>query len=180
MKNSNIPWNTIEKVLSKSSPKEMLRLVQQLYKLNQENRTYIQTKYGLVDPIKTYKDILRECFHSDNLFDDLGLSSVKKAIRQYKQVVGDTKGILELTIFSIERGTQATLEYGDMNGSFYDSLETLFFQAVNILKQSDPSVIDHYLPRLRSVVKKADGIGWGYYDTIADVLREEYPGIHNF
>ena len=58
---------------------------------------------------------------------------------------------------------------------FYCSLESMFDNALQALIKSDAETIDEYLPRLQTIVEKAQGIGWGYYDTIADLLYEYFP-----
>ena len=52
---------------------------------------------------------------------------------------------------------------------------TAFTQVVKTLQNSDQDTIDRFLPRLKGVVRQAHGIGWGYYDAIAETLEEAFP-----
>ena len=51
----------------------------------------------------------------------------------------------------------------------------MFDNALQTLVKSDQNTIDEYLPRLQTIVNKADGIGWGYYDTIIELLYHYFP-----
>ena len=44
-----------------------------------------------------------------------------------------------------------------------------------MLQNSDQDTIDRFLPRLEGIVRQAQGIGWGYYDAIAETLKEAFP-----
>ena len=170
----SVKWTDAKKVLASKDPKELLALIKDLYSLNQQNKTFIQTKYSLIDPIKPYKEIIGECISLDYK-KPINLSGAKKAISQYRKAVGNSKGILELMVFYVECGNDLTCEYGDIDEPFYCSLESMFNNALRALVESDEETIDEYLPRLQTIVENAQGIGWGYYDTIADLLYEYFP-----
>jgi hypothetical protein len=51
----------------------------------------------------------------------------------------------------------------------------MFTQIVKRLQQSDHDTMDRFLPRLQGIVRQARGIGWGYYDAIAETLEEAFP-----
>jgi hypothetical protein len=67
------------------------------------------------------------------------------------------------------------VDYGDIDEGFYESLESMFTQVVKMLQHSDQETIDRFLPRLKGIVRQAHGIGWGYYDAIAEMLAEAFP-----
>ena len=176
--NKNIPWSDVKGVLTKKDSKELLLLIKDLYSLNKDNKTFIQTKYSFIDPIKPYRDIIEQSLYPDPIKNDpISLSDGKKAISRYKKAVGDPNGILELMVYYVECGNQLTVDYGDIDEKFYYSLESMFIDILKILSGSEQQTIDKYLPRLRILVDKANGIGWGYYDNMSDYLFEAFgPG----
>ncbi len=105
----------------------------------------------------------------------LALLSGANAIQAYKKTTNCKEGTLELMMYFVECGNKFTILYGDIDEDFYGNLETMFQDVVDIVKQSNKEIIDHYLPRLKRVVKDADGIGWGYYDTIEEYLSDAFP-----
>ena len=177
MKNDNkkIAWNEVKKILSQKDSKELLHLVKDLYSLNQENKTFIQARYSLIDPIKPYKEIIEQSLYPDPMSrKPISLSNGKKAISRYRKAVGDPKGVLELMVYYVECGNQLTVDYGDIDEQFYNSLESMFVEVLKILASSDEQTIDMYLPRLTTLVDKAEGIGWGYYDNMSEYLAEQF------
>lgn len=75
----------------------------------------------------------------------------------------------------VEWGTQFAVEYSYGDEEFFESLDETFTQVVKTLQKSEQAVIDRFLPRLKTVVQKAAGIGWGYYDSIYDTLADAFP-----
>ena len=126
--------------------------------------------------LKPYKTIIQKSLYP-SFNDSLSLSTGKAAIQAYKKTTNDPDGLLELMMFYVECGNKFTVEYGDINEQFYNSIEIMLEKVVNIVKNNNPQIIDIYLPRLLEVVKSADGIGWGYYDHISEVLQEAFPDI---
>ena len=51
----------------------------------------------------------------------------------------------------------------------------MFTQVVKTLQHSEQQTIDRFLPRLKAIVQQAEGMGWGYYDAIADTLEDAFP-----
>ena len=51
----------------------------------------------------------------------------------------------------------------------------MFDSAVKIVSALDAKTAEPYVDRLAAVVRKAEGIGWGYYDCIADRFFDSFP-----
>jgi hypothetical protein len=183
---SSSTQKNIKIALSKLSRKDLVKLVGDLYSSSPDNRAFLEAKFSSLNKtepsskspsLNRYKSIIRK-----NLFPDvmtgkapLSFVPVRKAISDYKRATGDKKGVLELMVYAVECGNDFTCEYGDIDERFYDNLVSLFSKAVKLLKTMDAQTKDVYLPRLISVIEKADGIGWGYHDGIADALYEAFP-----
>lgn len=172
------PWKDVKSVLAQKDDKELLKLIQQLYSFSTDNKRFINTKYGLTNPIEPYKEIICTYIDPDPMSgcaEPISLSKGRKAISEYRKAVGDTKGLLDLMIYYVECGTNQTLVYGDMWEEFYDSMESMYAKAINLLKKSDPSLSVLFLPRLRDIVDKTKGMGWGYHDGLMDTLFTAFP-----
>ena len=169
-----IKWSAVKNALPGKEPKELLALIKDLYSLNQENKTFIQTKYSLINPIDTYKDIIDEGLSLDYK-KPINLAKSKKAITQYRKAIGDPAGLLELMVYYVECGNDLTVEYGDIDEKFYYSLESMFQKALQALTKFDEETTKEYLPRLQEIVDKAENIGWGYYDSISFLLFDYFP-----
>ena len=78
-------------------------------------------------------------------------------------------------IYYVECGTDFLCEFGDMYEQYYMSLESVFNNALKIMKQFDAPEVGDFTARLKTVVKKAEDMGWGYHDAIS-LMLEEFEG----
>ena len=106
---------------------------------------------------------------------EFDLKTARAAINDYKKATNDQLGTLELMVYYIESANDCTLDYGDIDERFYSSIESMMDAALKILKSSSDEIVAEFLPRLRGVVSKADGIGWGYHDYISDAVESAFP-----
>ena len=171
---AKLGWADVRKIIVGHDRKALIGLVKELYSLNAENKHYLYTKFKLIDPLKHYKDIICQAVYP-NYDKPIELSAGRKAISQYKKAVGDPLGEVELMVYYVECGNQCTLEFGDIDGPFYDSMISMFDKVVKALGTMDKAVIEKYVSRLHTVVKKSNGIGWGYYDEMVDIFYEAFP-----
>jgi hypothetical protein len=65
-----------------------------------------------------------------------------------------------------------TNDFGDINESFYISLEKTYVQALTLMKKED--LLDKFADRTCKIIKDTDGIGWGFHDYLADVYFDFY------
>ena len=74
-----------------------------------------------------------------------------------------------------QKVTDFLCEFGDMYEQYYCSLESVFSNALKLMKTFKYQEVISFEQRLHVVVKKAEHMGWGYYDAISDMLNEAYP-----
>lgn len=167
-----ISWSDIKRSVSDYGKEEFIRLIGDLYSLNQENKRFLESRcIPSPDRLTPYKEII-----SDAVFPDMysnkpiRLSVGKKAISDYKKATHDPVGVIELMVYFLESGTGFTVAYGDIDGPFYSSIGSMMKSIIDALLKSGPDVQDMFIPRLKQVVLDARGIGWGYYDEISFML----------
>ena len=90
----------------------------------------------------------------------------KKAITDYTRAVGDSKGILELMLYFVEKEANFTASYGDIDAGFYLALERMYDNALDLLLTMDDQTIAEYRDRFEAVVTSTSGIGWGFHDKL--------------
>jgi hypothetical protein len=170
-------WQDVRRTLASKSQKELLDLIRDVYALHPEVKDFINARFlTSTQNLRPYKKTIQEALYPDVVHgEDLDLARGRKAINDYQKATNDPLGTLELMVHYVECGNQFTVEYGDIDEEFYVSVDTMFTQVVKTLQKSEQKVIDRFLPRLRTVVREAEGIGWGYYDAIAETLEEVFP-----
>ena len=156
---------------------ELLQLIKDLYDLRSEVKDFLHALLLTSEQtLVPYKHTIQQSLSPDVIHGEtLALSHGRKAISDYQKATKDPIDTLDLMTYYVECGTQFTVDYGDIDEAFYASLESMFTQVVTRLQHSDQDTIDRFLPRLTGVVRQARGIGWGYYDAIADTLEGAFP-----
>ena len=142
-----------------------------------QNRDFLDARFSGTDSaLPRYKKLIDEALYPDVMTSDpVSFRAAKKAIADYRKALGEPSGLAELLVYAAERGNQFTCDYGDIDGPFYDSLVHMFDSAVKSVSTLEADVASPFISRLAKVVQRAEGIGWGYYDSIAGIFSEAFP-----
>jgi len=173
----SVSWKDVKTILAQQSAPELLQLIRDVYALCPGNKDFIHAR--VLSPEETlypYKAIIRESLYPDGTYDEpIQLTRAQKAISDYKKATKNARGTLELMVYYVECGTQCTVDFGDIDAWFYESLASMFRHVIHILQHSEQDTIDRFLPRLEAIVRQARGIGWGYYDGLSATLKAAFP-----
>lgn len=163
----------IRKAIGKFDRPALIALVGELHALNGQNRDFLATRFvSSSHGLDKYKKIIREALFPQLPEEDTDVSfrDARKAIGDYRKAAGDSEGVAELYVYAAECGTQFTLEYGDIDDPFYDSLERMYAAAAKAAAALDSQTAAPLIRRLGALVAKTRNIGWGLHD----VMGEEY------
>lgn len=84
-------------------------------------------------------------------------------------------------LYYVTCGNDFTLEFGDIDESFYDSMESIFARIIETLvKRKDKTLASKFLPQLEVEFKRVEWMGWGYGDglkELLDDLKQAFPEI---
>jgi hypothetical protein len=106
--------------------------------------------------------------------ENVKLAAGRKAISDFKKANGNIRDTLTLMIYYVKCGNDFTLEFGDIDASFYDSLCSMFSSVVQtLIKQQDQALFAEFSPLLEAELAHVDGqIGWGYPDELSNRLAD--------
>lgn len=176
-KDSDIKWADLKKSLQKSDKKELINIIQNLYRLSEENRIYLlagsmesKAESGVFE---AYREIIKNEFFPENGHGTLRYSVAEKAIDNYWKASKDLEGKLDLMLFYVENGVDFTNEYGDIDEEFYDKIVDMLEKFCTLLKKPEGKI--HYLrfqKRLFKIRKKSKGIGWGFEDDVTLLIKD--------
>ena len=139
MKANNPTWSDVKSVIANLDQKQLLILLSDLYKFSKENQAFFHARFGVgVDPLIPYKKTIEECMYPDVYCDKpIQISKAKRAISSYSKGIGDALGETELMIFFVECGNKFTVDFGDIDESFYDALNLMYKRAIITLAIKD-------------------------------------------
>jgi len=166
-------WVDVKRTLRNASQRDLLALLAELYALNRENRSFLNARFTHAGAdLRPYRAMIERAVNPP-IEVPLRPADGRKAVRDYRKAVGDPTGVVELLVFYVEQGTAFTLDVGDVDGAFYDSLISAFREALaEIAKAPDAALGAAFLPRLTAIVESARGMGWGYFDELTRLLNE--------
>lgn len=174
MKKNKLAWRDVKTILADKENSEILKLIGDLYALSDENKTFVHSRYSIGDnPLKPYQDIISDALYPDVMCNQpIQLSVGRKAISDYFKATKNKIGQLELMFHYVETGNQFTLDLGDIDESFYSSLESMFDRILSTIKKQPKDIQIRCLPRLENIVDSVHGMGWGYYDYLNQTFYE--------
>ena len=172
-------WNEINKRLRELSPEQMTKLFKGLHNLSAQNKAWLGAKLLQKSQDTAYLEdyrnkIIRYVYKGTKGIPPMPcFGEAKKVIAEYRKFTGDMRGALDLMLTYIERGHQFTLDFGDINESFYMALENMWENLTDELHRSPAKyeLYEQFEPRLMKMRRKSD-IGWGYGDTVRETVDE--------
>ncbi len=176
-------WSAIRPPLTTWEKPALITLIKELYDAAAVNRDLLHARLlaGANDDklLEKYRRKIEEQFFPARGFGKLKLGEARKAIRDYRKATGNIPGTAELLMTYVENGTRFTREYGDIDERFYNSIESALVELATLLRGKARGLYSQFAQRLAAVEQMSDGIGWGFHDSIADIvgsLEEELSG----
>ena len=141
--------------------------------MSTDNKDFLHTHLSIGDDILApYKMIIKECMYPDILNEPVRILRAKRAISDYSRASRDANGEAELLTYFVECGHKFTLDYGDIDEDFYDSLLEVYGRAIKKVITLPDHEQGNLRERLKKIMLSSKGIGWGYHDGLGD----EYYG----
>lgn len=170
-------WSTVKSALSGFDREALLGLVKDLYGLSASNKQFVDARLHLgKDPVAPYKKIVADCIAPDVFgHRPIQIAKAKKAVSDYRKVVRDDRGELDLMIHFVECGNGFTLDYGDIDEDFYDALVNMYARAVKITKDLPLAERQPFRDRLRALTESSSPIGWGYHESLCYAYNSSFP-----
>jgi hypothetical protein len=173
-------WPTLRKVLVTLPPDRLLDLLKELHDMSPQNKAFLRARCLPIEQDAGYLDecrrkVVRAIYPETARFPGRPrFADAKKVIAEYNKATRDLNGTLDLQLLYVERGTQFTDDFGDIDEPFYIALETMLEKFATGLKNapSGQALYAKFRSRLRQLHAKASNFGWGYGDTLNDVLSE--------
>ena len=165
-------WPIVRQHISSWSKPALIALVKDLYDATPDNRDFLLARFQAEEnsgaALDKYRRKIVEQFFPARGFGKLKLGEARKAIRDYRKATGNLEGTIDLMLTYVENGTEFTRQFGDINESFYNSLESVLNELAQMLTKQGGELYPKFRERVQRLESSASGIGWGYGDAVAD------------
>jgi hypothetical protein len=171
-KKKSAGWSSVREQLKAWRQPALMSLIKDLYDSSPANRDFLHARFQAEETggaaMQAYRRKIIEQFFPSRGFGKLKLAEARKAIRDYRKAAGNAAGAIELMLSFVENGTEFTLQFGDIDGPFYNHLASVLNEMVQLLCQ-DAELYPRFRERIVRLKTHAGDIGWGY----GDLLRQE-------
>ena len=168
----------IKKELKKLDKDKLIDLVTELYKKNKSVKEFFDfyINPNEIELFEKYRDKVFEAFYPKRGYN-FKLKNGKQAISDFKKLGPSSNLLAELMLFYVETGVKFTNDFGDIDESFYSSIEKSYVAALTLMKKEN--ILDKFADRAGKVVGDTSGIGWGFHDYLGDVHSNFYADSAN-
>jgi hypothetical protein len=175
-------WIDIRKALKDAPHDFLLEIIKGLYKLSSENKAFIRTQlspqgYQDAELLEKSRKKVIKAIYSEGVrgiphMPRFGES--RKIIRAYQKATNDPFGTIDLMLLHVERGTQFTVDFGDIDENFYIALETMLENTIDLLLESPNTgtLYEKFDQRFRALGQESCQIGWGYGDAVNEMIED--------
>ena len=136
---------------------------------------YYQRKLGTSENgeiLEKYKALVTREFFPARGYGKARLSIAKNAVTDFRKISQSKTEWIEIMLHYVEMGVRFTNAYGDIDESFYTSMEGMYEQVLKFILQA--GIKQEFQQRCRRIVTDTDGIGWGFHDALADMYQETF------
>lgn len=167
-----MPTNSkLTQYIESLSLKDRAKEIKKLYQLFPEIVEYYQAKLsneGETELMNKYTLIIEREFRTYNIPGRARINIAKKAVSDFIKISTHSFNIAEIMIRYVEAGVKFTNEYGDIDESFYNSMEIMFEKAFKYILEN--KMQDVFRERCVKIVSDTDDIGWGFHDNLSELF----------
>lgn len=176
-------WRDVKKALQQQEKDQLIGLIQDLHKLSAANADFMHARLLGAYPAQSlapYKKRIKQAISPAQPWkQEVQLREGRKAISDFKKASGDVHGLLTLMVYYLQCGNDFTLEFGDIDETFYNSLGSMLDQVKKqLIAENDHQLAAEFIPVLKHEFSRIDGqMGWGYPDEFGEQvsdLRERF------
>jgi len=166
-------FRELKSELQKLDKADLIKHISELYKKFKPVKEYFDFYLSPdeLEILNRYKERVQEGFYPKR-GDQLKLSISRKAINDFKKLGTSVDALADLMLFYVECGVEFTNDFGDINESFYISIETTYAKTLELI--SKENLLSKFEERAGKIVEESSEIGWGFADYIAEVYFTYY------
>jgi len=164
----------LTKYLNSLSDKELIKEVKKLYDKFDVVKKYYELELGDDSEkiLKDFKDQIKKEYFPSRGYGHARSSVSKKVVTEFKKISVHQKDVIELLLYRVEVMLEFTNQYGDIDGSFYSSLENSFEQACKLIRKE--KLESHFKNYCQELVSQTIHLGWGVSYNMRDVYQRYF------
>jgi hypothetical protein len=165
-------WTAVRKKLDVFDRTGLLALVHDLYDANASNRRFLEARLlSLSTSLEEHRRLVADAVYPDPLSRrQVSVRDATATITEYRRSTGDVAGAVDLMLTFLEAGTEQAADLGYGDDPYFTALERKLDAVAKSWSDLSPDARKDAATRLDWVRTRAQNIGWGYGDYVADVV----------
>lgn len=164
----------LKKHLKQLNHDQLSELLLECFSVHKDVEKFLSVKLlgsdAAIELFPEYRKKVENEFFPERGNPKLRLKEAKKAISDFEKLTGDRLLALELRFVYVENGIQFTRNYGDIGGSFDNSIVSVFGDIVREINEigSEELFKEEYEERIKQILSRATGTSWGLEEGLHD------------
>jgi hypothetical protein len=169
-----MPTKNLKKILNTFTKEQLVKHIIELDKKFKPVQEYhhVFVNNDIDGVLAKYKKQIQNEFYPARGLPKMRLSVARKAITEAKKLGLPDVAMADLMLFYVETGVEFTNDFGDINESFYSSMETMYLRTLELMEKA--GILDGFENRAKEIVDNTMNIGWGFHDTLGDYFFQFY------
>lgn len=164
--------------LQKQSSTQLAQFILSLAKKYPEVGQYLrilEDPQAELESVNVYKKKVQQEFFPKRGYGNARLSVARKPIADFRKISKDAHHLIDILLHYVEQGVKYTNTYGDIDEPFYDSMESMYNDALKLIEKY--ALYEEFDTRCKKIVIDTDGIGWGFHDNLSDMYEGCFDDI---
>lgn len=166
---------SLKKYFSEKTKEQLIEELQFLIKRFPQVREYYHFQLSPEKQEKIldeYKKRIKREFFPEKGFGGGRPSAGKAPILQFLKISTSPDKLVDLMLYYVEQGVKYTLAYGDIDEPFYESIESVYEDSLDLIKENN--LYKQFRTRCKKIMTDTNGMGWGFGDYIEELFEKYY------
>jgi hypothetical protein len=165
-------WAAVRKKLDAFDRAGLLALVHDLYDASALNRRFLEARLLSSSAfLEEYRRLVADAVYPDPFSRrQVSVRDATATITEYRRSTGDLTGTVDLMLTCLEAGTEQAADLGYGDDPYFAALERKLDAIAKSWSDLSADARENAAKRLDWVRTRAQSIGWGYGDYVADVV----------
>jgi hypothetical protein len=157
---------SLKKYLQQFTKEQLMEQIIELEKKYKDVKTYYDFSLNPNSTLhaEKVKKAIYKFFNSPQGYDPK-LREARNEVNGFKKLSPPEESLADIMLYYVECGVKFTLEFGDINEPFYNSVAGMFRDTCEFINKN--GIKDVFRSRCRKVVDDTNDMGWGFHDELS-------------
>jgi hypothetical protein len=166
-------WSDVKAQLEAFDRTGLMSLIGDLYDASPANRRFLHSRFTHGSrAIKEYRRLVTDAIYPDPCSKrQISVRDAAAVIVEYRRSTADVSGTVDLMLTFVEAGTEQAADLGYGDDAYFNALQIRLDAVAKEFDSLPADVRATVRARLGRIQARAQTVGWGFGDAVADVVH---------